>query len=94
VTGYQLDFDVRKSVHHHAIQINCQPDATVSQVYYLTFICRSTRFGRLHAHHQELTNALTASGFTLERGGSSVVGRVLAGRPDHEQQRCYHHVPR
>jgi len=30
---------------------------------------------RLHAHHQELTTALTASGFTLERGGSSAVGR-------------------
>jgi hypothetical protein len=71
------------------------------QVYYLTFMCRSTCFGRLHAHHQELTTALTASGFTLERGGSSVVGRGLAGyeesilhnRPDHDQQRCYHHVP-
>jgi len=36
---------------------------------------RSTCFGRLHAHHQELTTALTASGFTLERVGSSVVGR-------------------
>jgi len=35
--------------------------------------------GRLHAHHQEHTTALTASGFTLERGGSSVVGRGLAG---------------
>jgi len=40
---------------------------------------RSTYFGRLHAHHQELTTALTASGFTLEGGGSSVVGRGLAG---------------
>jgi len=40
-------------------------------------MCRSTCFGRLHAHHQELTTALTASGFTLERGGSSVVGRGL-----------------
>jgi hypothetical protein len=56
-----------------------QPDATVSQVYYVTFMCRSTRFGRLHAHRQELTAALTASGFTLERGGSSVVGCGLAG---------------
>jgi hypothetical protein len=37
-------------------------------------MCRSTRFDRLHAHHQEPTAALTASGFTLERGGSSVVG--------------------
>jgi len=41
-------------------------------------VCRSTCFGRLHAHYQELTAALTASGFTLERGGSSVVGRGLA----------------
>jgi hypothetical protein len=40
---------------------------------------RPTCFGRLHAHHQELTTALRASGFTLERGGSSVVGRGLAG---------------
>jgi len=38
---------------------------------------RSTCFGRLHAHHRELTTALTASGFTLERGGGSVVGRGL-----------------
>ena len=42
-------------------------------------MCRSTCFGRLHAHHQELTTALTASGFTLERGGSSVFSRGLAG---------------
>jgi len=39
---------------------------------------RSTCFGRLYAHHQELTTALRASGFTLEHGGSSVVGRGLA----------------
>jgi len=30
----------------------------------------------------------------LERGGSSVVGRGLAGRPDHDQQHCYHHAPK
>jgi len=52
--------------------------ATVSQVHYLTFMFRSTCFRRLHAHHQELTTALTASGFNLERGVSSVVGRGLA----------------
>jgi hypothetical protein len=28
-------------------------------------------FWLLHAHHQELTTALAASGFTLEHGGSS-----------------------
>jgi hypothetical protein len=60
----------------------------------------STCFGRLHAHNQELTTALTASGFTLERGGNSVVGRGLAGyeesiphnQPEQDQQRCYHHA--
>jgi hypothetical protein len=44
------------------------------------FMFRSTCFRRFHAHHQERTTTLTASGFTLERCGSSVVGRVLAGQ--------------
>jgi len=39
---------------------------------------RSTCLGHPHAHHQELTTALTASVFTLEHGGSTVVGRGLA----------------
>jgi hypothetical protein len=30
----------------------------------------------------------------LERGDSSAVGRGRAGRPDHDQQRCYHHAPK
>jgi hypothetical protein len=38
------------------------------------FICRSTCFGRLHAHHQELTNALIASGFTV---GAVVIAVLL-----------------
>ena len=37
------------------------------------------------------TTAVAASGLPLERGGSSAVGRVRAGRPDHDQQHCYHH---
>jgi len=36
-------------------QIN-QLDATISQVYYLTFMYSSTCFGRPHAHRQELNN--------------------------------------
>jgi hypothetical protein len=54
-------------------------------------MCRSKCFERFLAHHQEFTTALTASGFTLERGGSRTVGRCLA---DHDQQRCYHHAPK
>jgi hypothetical protein len=45
----------------------------------LDVLFRSTCFGRLHADRQDLITVLTASGFTLERGGSSVVSRGLAG---------------
>jgi len=38
------------------------------------FVCRSTCFGRLHAHHQELTTTLTSSGFTV---GTLVVVALL-----------------
>jgi hypothetical protein len=41
-----------------------QLDATVLQVYYLTFMCSSTYFGRFLAHHQEHTTALAGSAFT------------------------------
>jgi hypothetical protein len=44
------------------------------------FMCHPTCFRRLRAHHHELTTALTASCFTLERGGSSIVGRGLASQ--------------
>ena len=43
---------------------------------------------------RSLLTAVAASGFPLERGGSSVVGRGRAGRPDHDQQHCYHHAPK
>jgi len=42
-----------------------QLHAKISQIYYLTFMCGSTCFGRFHAHHQEHTTALSASGFTV-----------------------------
>jgi hypothetical protein len=38
------------------------------------------------------TTAVAASGLQSERGGSSAVGRGRAGRPDHDQQHCYHHA--
>jgi len=37
------------------------------------------------------TTAVAASGLPLERGSNSAV--VRAGRPDNDQQHCYHHVP-
>jgi len=36
------------------------------------------------------TNAIAASGLLSEIGDSSVVGCGRAGRPDHDQQHCYH----
>ena len=41
-------------------------------------MCGSLSFGRLQPYHQELTTALTASGYNLGRDGSSTVGRGLA----------------
>ena len=71
-------FDVGRSVHHHTIQINQPTRCNSFTSFYLTFMCRSTCFGCLHTHHQELTIVLTASGFLpLERGGSSVKNQRL-----------------
>jgi len=39
--------------------------ATISPVYYLTFIYGSTRFRRPHAHHQELNNCSSSLWFYL-----------------------------
>jgi hypothetical protein len=49
-------FKVCKSVHHHTIQINHQPDKTIFQFIILKFIYSSTCFGRFPAHHQELND--------------------------------------
>jgi len=45
-----------------------QKDATVFRVFYSTFICGSTCFGRRTAHHQEHTTAPAVSGFTYVAG--------------------------
>jgi hypothetical protein len=40
-------------------------------MYYLTFMCGLTCFGRFLAHHQELTTALAASGLTATLQGKT-----------------------
>jgi len=89
-------FEVCKSVHHHTIQINHQPDATISRVYNLTFIYSSTCFGRPHAHHQELNNCSSSCwvGQLNNCSSSCWVGRGRADRPDHDHRHCYHHAPK
>jgi hypothetical protein len=47
--GYNRPDHNHQNCYHHL-------DATISPVYYLTFIYSSTCFGRPHAHYQELNN--------------------------------------
>jgi hypothetical protein len=55
------------------------------------FMCGSTCFGRLSAHHQERTTALGASGFFV---GAWWLERCWSwSLTDHDQQRSNHHVP-
>jgi NADH:ubiquinone oxidoreductase subunit 4 (subunit M) len=69
-------------------------DATISAVYFLTFIYSSTCFGRSQAHHQELNKYSSSVWFYL---GSVVVAVLLIvvgpSGPAHDPQHRYHHVP-
>jgi hypothetical protein len=64
-------------------------------VYYLTFMYSSTCFGCSHAHHQELNNCSSSLWFYLRSVVIAVLLFVVGppGRPDHDQQHCYHHAP-
>jgi hypothetical protein len=84
-----LECKVCKSVHHHTIQINHQLDATLSPVYYFTFMYSSTCFGRPHAHYQELNNCSSSLWFYLQ----IVVVAVLLVVVDPAGP-CYHHAPK
>ena len=44
-----------------------------------------------HPSSGATTTAVAASGLPPELGDSSAVVRGRAGRPDHDQQHCYHH---
>jgi hypothetical protein len=65
VLKFKVKFKVCKFVHHHTIQINHQPDATIFQFIILTFVYSSTCFGRFPAHHQELNDCSGSLWFYL-----------------------------
>ena len=79
----QYRFKVCKSVHHRKVQINYQPDATILQFIILTFIYRSTCFGRFPAHHQDFNDCSSSLWFYL-RIVVTVALCSWSGRPDHE----------
>jgi hypothetical protein len=58
-------FRVCKSVHHRSFKWINQPNAAISQVYYLSFKYSSTCFGHPHVHHQELDNCCSSLWFTV-----------------------------
>jgi len=67
------------------------------QFIILTFIYSSTCFGRPHAHHQELYNCSSSLWFYLRSAVIAVLLVVVGpvtGRPDHDQQHCYHSAPK
>jgi hypothetical protein len=68
-----VKFKVCKSVHHRTIKINHQPDATIFQFIFLTFVYSSTCLGNFPAHHQELNDSSGSLWFYLR----SVVIAVL-----------------
>jgi hypothetical protein len=67
-----------------------QQDETFSQVYFLTFMCGSTCFGRLSAHHEERRTALEAPGFTV---GAWRLEGFWSWSADYDQQRSKRHAP-
>jgi len=74
---HSTPFEAGRSIHHHTIQINQPTRCNSFTSLLLDVLCRSTCFGRLHAHHQEVTTALTASGFTYCHKSSFVtVGKT------------------
>jgi hypothetical protein len=56
VLKFQCKLNGLKSVHHRTIQINHQRDATIFPFIILTYVYRSTCFGRFSALHQELND--------------------------------------
>jgi hypothetical protein len=72
----------------NSIQINHQPDATISQVYYPVVYLQLNMF-RASSRQSSGAQQLQWQPLVLpsERGDSSAVGRVPAGptgRPDHQ----------
>ena len=76
-------------MHHWAILINHQHDATIIQFIILTFVYSSTCFGLLPAHHQEF-NDCSGSLWVYLRIVATFVLCSWSGRPAQTQHDCHH----
>ena len=78
------------------LQINHQLDATISPFYYHDVYLQLNMFLASSLHHEELNNCSSSLWFYLRSVVIAVLLLVVgpAGRPDHDQQHCYCHVPK
>jgi hypothetical protein len=89
--NFIFNFKICKSVHLRTIQINHQPEATIFQFIYLTFIYSSTCFRSSPAHHQELNDCSGSLWFYL-RIVVTVMLCSWSGQPARPRtRRGYHH---
>jgi hypothetical protein len=87
----EIWFKVCKSVHHHTIQIHQPTRCNNFSSLLLGVYVQLNMFQASSCPSSGATTiAVAASGLPPELGASSAVAR---GRPDHEQQHCYHNVP-
>jgi hypothetical protein len=90
IISKRLDF--RKNIFNiRCVQINHQPDTTIFQFITLTFIYRSTCFGRSPAHHQELNDCSSSLWFYLRIVVTVVLCLWLGRSARPRTQHGYHH---
>jgi hypothetical protein len=86
---------VCKSVHHHTIQVN-HPTRCNNFSSLLLDIYLQLNMFRASSRPSSGSQQMQQQPLVLpsEPGDSSAVVRGRAGRPDHEQQHCYHNTPK
>ena len=91
ITRYQLYLT---ETHQKVIQIN-QPTRCINISSLLLDVYLHLNMFRASSRPSSGAQQLQKQPLVLplECSGSSAVGRGWAGRPDHDQQHCYHHTP-